>query len=174
MIYGYVFIFDIFKEEMFSFCEQYDTISTLSVNRLNCYRDDQYYTSQMYIRKQCYYEKMDQLYMSVRCLSTNFKKWNFILNNKYGISTVVQVETDIITRIPTSLIGQAVIMYVGTFHTDVFDNVIMHLMSHWSIISFNRVDISIKVGSFLYTFLVESRKLIWFLNLYLTWEVENC
>lgn len=72
----------------------------------------------------------------------------------------MQVETDIITRIPTSLIGQAVIMYVGTFHTDVFDNVIMHLMSHWSIISFNRVDISIKVGSFLYTFLVESRKLI--------------
>ena len=75
------------------------------------------------------------------------KRWNFILNNKYGISTVVQVETDIITSIPTSLMGQAVIMYVGTFQTDVFD-VIIHLMSHWPIISFNRVDISIKVGSF--------------------------
>ena len=141
-----MFSFDIFKEEMFSFCEHYDTTSILSVNGLNCYRDDQYYKSQtMYIRKQCYYEKMDQLYMSVWCLSTNFKRWNFILNNKYGISTVVQVETDIITSIPTSLIGQTVIlviMYVGTFQTDVFDNMIMRLMSHWPVISFNDVTLA--------------------------------
>jgi hypothetical protein len=46
-------------------------------------------------------------------------------------------------------------------------------MSHWTIISFNTVDISIKSWKFFYTFLVEPRKLIWFLNLYLTWEVGD-
>ena len=57
----------------------------------------------------------------------------------------MQVETDIITSIPTSLIGQAVIlviMYVGTFQTDVFDNMIMRLMSHWPVISFNDVTLA--------------------------------
>ena len=59
---------------------------------------------------------------------------------KYRITTVMKVETDIITNITVSLIGRAVllvIMYVEIFKTDVIifiGNVIMCLTSHWLMI----------------------------------------
>lgn len=58
-------------------------------------------------------------------------------------------------------------MYAGTFQTDIFDSMIMHLMSHWPVISFNRVDISIKVGSFFQFIPRRTMKC-------LTLEVEDC
>ena len=52
----------------------------------------------------------------------------------YAITAVFKVETDIISSIPTSLLGRAVIIYVHTFKTGVIvfigkANIIMYLTS---------------------------------------------
>ena len=76
----------------------------------------------------------------------------FVVNfEKYRITVVMKVETNIITSIRASLKGQTLILmiiYVETFNTNyiVFiDNAIMCLTSHWPIIS------SIRVSSLILT-----------------------
>ena len=77
-----------------------------------------------------------------------------LLHVKNRIMAVLKVETDIITSMKTSLIGQAVIlviMCVKTFKTDVIvfiGNVIMCLTSHWLIVFSIRVHLSILTRSY--------------------------
>ena len=103
----------------------------------------------------------------------------WFLYNIYRITAVIKVKTDSIVGIVASPIGQAVIMYVDTFKTDVIvfiGNIIVCLTSSWPII-FQYQNQFLDTNNQMNTIQITDKSIIWamdFLNEYVSNNILMC